>query len=102
VFSCISALVLYFGLFPLGPTKVILASATKQFAPAALQVFENSTHRHPNYASEIEPEPAPVPEAKPSEMVQPTFINCFAFRVMTWIVGDHMEVAEICVKFSFF
>ena len=48
--------------------------------PNALQEFENATHRHPNYASEIEPEPAPVPEAEPNEMepstplivVQPT------------------------------
>jgi len=48
--------------------------------PNALQEFENVTRRHPNYASEIEPEPAPVPEAEPSEMepstpvivVQPT------------------------------
>jgi len=36
--------------------------------PNALQEFENVTHRHPNYASEIEPEPAPVPEAELSEM----------------------------------
>ena len=48
--------------------------------PNALQQFENAPHRHPNYASEIEPEPAPVPEAEPNEMepstplivVQPT------------------------------
>ncbi len=33
--SCISALALYFGLFPIGPANVILASATKQFAPAS-------------------------------------------------------------------
>jgi hypothetical protein len=35
VCSCISALALYFGLFPIGPANVILASATKQFASAS-------------------------------------------------------------------
>jgi len=35
VFSCISGLALYFGLFPIGPANLILASATKQFAPAS-------------------------------------------------------------------
>jgi len=48
--------------------------------PNALQEFENATDRRPNYASEIEPEPAPSAEAEPNQMepstplivVQPT------------------------------
>ena len=48
--------------------------------PEALRNFENATNAHPNYASEIEPEPAPGPEAEPNEIepstpvivVQPT------------------------------
>jgi hypothetical protein len=48
--------------------------------PEALRKFENATNTRPNYASEIEAEPAPGPEAEPNEMepstpvivVQPT------------------------------
>jgi hypothetical protein len=48
--------------------------------PDALRQFENATNAHPNYAAEIEPEPAPSPETEPGEMepstpvivVQPT------------------------------
>ncbi len=48
--------------------------------PDALEAFENATHRRPNYASEIEPEPAPSAEAEPNQtepstpliVVQPT------------------------------
>jgi hypothetical protein len=36
--------------------------------PNALQEFENATDRRPNYAAETEPQPAPSPEAGPSEM----------------------------------
>jgi hypothetical protein len=51
--------------------------------PNALQEFENATRRHPNYASEIELEPAPSPETGPNEVepstpvivVQPTPVN---------------------------
>ena len=36
--------------------------------PEALRKFEDATNTRPNYASEIEPEPAPAPESKPNEM----------------------------------
>ncbi len=36
--------------------------------PDALREFENATNARPNYASEIEPEPAPGPAAEPNEI----------------------------------
>ncbi len=40
--------------------------------PYALQEFENATNTHPNYAAEIEPEPAPSLETGPNEMESST------------------------------
>ena len=36
--------------------------------PEALRQFENATNTHPNYAAELEPEPAPSPETRPNDM----------------------------------
>jgi hypothetical protein len=36
--------------------------------PEALRKFENATNTRPSYAAEIEPEPAPGPEAEPNEI----------------------------------
>ena len=40
--------------------------------PDALREFENATNAPPNYAAEIEPEPAPAPEAGPNEVERST------------------------------